>query len=61
MPPPHHTTPHHTTPHHTTRPLLFLRKQAVFNAVMPPELLEDMVRMIATHPLLHGDMIESSR
>jgi hypothetical protein len=50
MPPPHYTPP-----------LLFLRKQAVFNAVMPPELLEDMVRMIATHPLLHGDMIESSR
>ena len=46
MPPPHHTA-------------AFV--QAVFNAVMPPELLEDMVRMIATHPLLHGDMIESSR
>ena len=31
-------------------------KQAVFNAVMPPELLEDMVNMIAKNPLLHGDM-----
>ena len=29
-------------------------------AVMPPELLEDMVNMIARNPLLHGDMIESS-
>lgn len=29
-------------------------------AVMPPELLEDMVNMIARNSLLHGDMIESS-
>ena len=35
-------------------------KQALFNAVMPAELLEDMVNMIAKNPLLHGDMIESS-
>jgi hypothetical protein len=35
-------------------------KQDVFNAVMPQELLADMVTMIATSPILHGDMIESS-
>lgn len=36
------------------------QKQAMFNAVMPTELLEDMVTFLATASIQHGDMIESS-
>jgi hypothetical protein len=35
-------------------------KRAIFDAVMPEELLEDMVTFMATSSVLHGDMIESS-